>query len=198
MKVLWWTVSEWQAYGTVALVVVTSVYVVLTWLIASRAREAAEASNISAIAARDTAEIARKSAETGERSLLLQMMPLVFGAEVKTHRADKSSESLTEAILYGTGFAPAFNLEITVEQGEHVGSTGPISHYDPVRDGLRPIEVPAFELAKGEPYSVVVTYYDALGNGYRTLRNSLLGGQSLTTVERFDESTGEFIPLVGE
>lgn len=183
--ILWWSASEWQAVGTIALVVVTTVYVVYTANLAGHAKKSARS-------AQQSAQAAEKAATTAERGLLLQMMPLVFGHEVK-----KTGSGRNEVTLFSVGEAPAFNLMIVVRQDGREGDAGPLSFHDPAR-GTRQIDLLAkFQLVESpNPYEVEVSYYDALGNGYRTRRKSLLGGQSLTLVDRFDDETREWVPLV--
>jgi hypothetical protein len=188
-KVLWLRVEEWQAYGTIALVLVTAVYVALTGKLAKSARESADAS-------RESAKFAERSAHSAERSLLLQIMPLIFGHEVR--RVGGVETGLrTQVLLFSSGDSPAFNLVVTVRQDSSEGTAPPLSHITPGRDREWQIELdPPFEISRGQPYTVEVTYLDALGNGYRTQRDSLLRGESHTRIDRWDESQSTWVSLL--
>jgi hypothetical protein len=62
-RVLWWTVTEWTAVGTIALVLVTAVYVVLTSRIVRHAHRSASAAERAASAAADSATAAAAQLE---------------------------------------------------------------------------------------------------------------------------------------
>lgn len=176
--ILWWSTGQWQAVGTIVLVLVTIAYAVITGILSSHANRSATS--------------AEKSTRAAERGLLLQMMPLVFG-----RRVQKTGSGRTDVTLYATGDTPAFNLKIVVRQDGREGHSQPLSSYDPA-EGPRQIDLSSgFALVNyPHPYEVEVTYYDALGNGYRTRWTSLLGGESATHVDRWDEGTKEWVPLV--
>ena len=173
--------SELQAYAMIALTVVlvgiTGYYAYLTKRIASEAKNAAESAAYSARAT-------ERSALTAERGLILQAMPLVFGHKVKV-KAAGGEHGRTEVTLFGFGQMPAFQVCVDVRQDDNKGYAGPLDHHDPTR-GPRSIDLDAaFQLVDYDhPYDVEVTYQDALGTWYRTIRRSMRGGQSLSSVER--------------
>lgn len=181
---LWWSTAEWQALGTIVLVVVTGVYVVFTWKLAGHADR-------SAASAETSAEAAERAASAAERGVLLRVMPLVFG-----HQARMTGGGRCEVSLLSVNDVAAFNVVVVVRQDGQEGDAGPLSFLDPSHPPP-PIDLkPGFAISTGSQHEVVVSYYDALGNGYRTRRSSLVGTQSLSRVERWDETTKEWIPLV--
>lgn len=180
-----------QSVATAGLLIVTLAYVVYTAKLAGHAKKSASSSEKSAIAAEQSTAAAERAANAAERGLLLQVMPLVFG-----HRVQRTGGGRSEVTLFGFGNFPAFQVLVVVRQDNGEGTAGPIDHHDPSRE-RSPLDLtPGFQIDEASPYSVEVTYYDAMGTGYRTTRQSLLGGQSLTRIERYDDELGEWVLLV--
>jgi hypothetical protein len=181
-----------QSVATAGLLVVTLAYVVYTARLAGHAKTSASSAERSAIAAERSTAAAERAATAAERGLLLQLMPLVFG-----HKVQRTGGGRTEVTMFGFGSFPAFQVMVVVRQDDREGSAGPIDHHDPslVRS---PLDLtPGFQIRENSPYSVEVTYYDAMGTGYRTTRQSLLGGHSLTRIERYDDEADDWVLLVG-
>ena len=175
--ILWWSAAQWQAVGTIALVLITIGYVIYTAILSSHASSSAQS--------------AKESAAATERGVLLQVMPLVFGYEVRNTGGGK-----TEVVLFAIGDSPAFNVVVEVLQGANRGRAGPMALFDP---GMLPQNVDlssGFDFMPLLQYVVEVSYYDALGNGYRTRRTSFITGQSETHVDRFEEDRSEWVQLV--
>lgn len=182
--ILWWSTAEWQAVGTIVLVLVTIVYVAYTAILSGHAKK-------SATSAEESARAAERAATIAERGLLLQTMPLVFG-----HKVEMTGSGRWQVTLFSRGGAPAFNVLAVARQGDVEGDTGVLSDHDP-DDGPRELDLSqGFGLNDIDPYEVEVTYYDAIGHGYRTRRMSLLGGQSETHVDRYDDEAEEWVPLI--
>ena len=70
--IFWWSAAQWQAVGTIALVLITIGYVIYTAILSRHASSSAQS--------------AKESAAATERGVLLQVMPLVFGYEVRYTR----------------------------------------------------------------------------------------------------------------
>ncbi len=171
------TTAAWvQAIATVVLVLVTVVYTLRTHGMAKAAKKQSE----SALRAAQASEQAALSAEHG---LILKSMPILFGHRVRNTRA---SDVAASVILFGFG-QPAFAVMVTVTQeNNHDGELGPVDHVMPNPDGeqYKLLQSPDFSLIDEQPYTVEVSYYDAFGIGYRTQRRSMVGGQSLSNIER--------------
>lgn len=188
------TAGEWALVGvTFILVLITGYYAWATYHISGSANESAEAARDSAEAAKESAFSSVRSAEAAERGLLAQIMPLVFG-----HQVRNMGQSPAEVRLFGFGNLPAFGVtaEILQASSDEPGKVGPLDHVktNPEGEPFR-IKPDGFTIEEDQPYRVVVTYYDAMGTGYRTTRHSLLGGQSLNNIERQSED-GEWADLV--
>lgn len=179
-----------QSIATVGLLAVTLIYVVYTARLAGHAKSSASSSEKSAVAAEASTAAAERAAIAAERGLLLQVMPLVFGHDVRVKGNGRS-----EVTLFGFGNFPAFQVVVVVRQGVHAGGAV-IDHHDPSRQGS-PLELtPGFVIDDTSPYSVDVTYYDAMGTAYRTTRESLQSGQSLTRIDRHDDEIDDWVILV--
>ena len=104
--ILWWSSGQWQAVGTVVLVLVTLTYVIYTARLSEHAKRSATSAEKAASAAEHSASSAERAAETAERGLLLQVMPLVFGHEARVTGGGRS-----DVTLFGVGRFPAFTLQ---------------------------------------------------------------------------------------
>lgn len=125
--ILWWSSGQWQAVGTVVLVLVTLTYVIYTARLSEHAKRSATSAEKAASAAEHSASSAERAAETAERGLLLQVMPLVFGHEARVTGGGRS-----DVTLFGVGRFPTFTLQVIVRQNDHEGVAGPIAYHDPL------------------------------------------------------------------
>jgi len=174
-----------QALATVVLVCITIFYAIRTHHLAKNAKEQADA--------------ATRAATAAERGLMLQAMPLVFGKQVRNLARGGGESVPSEVVLFGFGQA-AFAVTVDVHQGpnDEFGYLGPLDHVLPTVAGeqYKLTGKPAWRLVDGQPYKVVVEYFDASGVAYRTTRWSLLGKQSLSNIERMIPGVDEWERLV--
>lgn len=78
MRVLWWTPVQWQAIGTIILVVITTIYVLLTRRIASSSERAAKAAEKSATSAETATAAMRHSVAVAEAALPIRFSALYY------------------------------------------------------------------------------------------------------------------------
>jgi hypothetical protein len=144
---LGWDSSAWTAVGTVALVLVTAAYVVLT---ARLSRHAA------------------RTAEASERSLLLESMPIVLPNPSGV--SNDPGGSRTGVNLANLGRQPALNGSIVAREAGRAVGEKTFSMLAP--GGSRSIDLPPQpEGFTWATFSLVVEYGDAVSNRYRLTRD---------------------------
>lgn len=170
----WWLVGP-----TVALVLVTIVYVIVTGRLAGHARSSAESADQSAKAAR--------------RALQLSAMPIYHG-----RRAVPWTPTMIRVWVTPLTDAPAFRAQAVVSQDGASWESGlekfltfPGDEEQLVID-IDVATQPNFD----QPYNVVMTYYDAIGTAYRTHRIGYLEGVSDFMLEEWDNAESAWVQLV--
>lgn len=141
----WINAASVSAATAVVLAALTAVYVVLTWRLARSAKD-------SSAAALESAVQAARAADTAERALIADLMPLVIA------RLRQSGVHGQRFVLMNVGRATALNVVVTYAGGD--------TPYPPIDAG----DEGAAEIPRvGGADEVTVTYDDAIGNRYRTI-----------------------------
>lgn len=189
MRVLGLDASSWTAIGTIALAVVTLVYVLLTGRLLSESRRAAQA-------AVRSAEAAQRASELSADALRLEAMPFVT---VSIGGSSSGGVHSIKPQLRNSGRSVAVDCTIVVTDSDSQ-SLEPSA----VAEKLEPSDSHISSITVGKQlyddiltlkrYRAEVEYFDALGTKYRTiLEESAPDRATAIEVER----NGEWQRLVG-
>lgn len=181
--------SSWTAIGTIALAVVTLVYVLLTGRLLSESRRTAQA-------AVRSAEAAQRAAELSADALRLEAMPVVT---VSIGGSSSGGVHSIKPKLRNSGRSVAVHCTIVVTDS-HAQSLEP----SVVAEKLEPSDSHTSSITVGKQvyddiltlkrYRAEVEYFDALGTKYRTILEENAPDRA-TAIEV--ERNGEWQRLVG-
>ena len=205
--ILWWSAAEWQAVGTIVLVLVTIWYAFRTHQMSKHARSSAASAERSAEAAERSAatsqaavEAAERSAVASETSTRLAIMPLVVVDP--TGRVDELQRAVYRFVIanYGVGVALNVSTEIEFRMPRHAGAlpetrtTTGIGVLPPGQTRNRSAAMHKVD-PPWEPSAATTEYQDAFGRRYRVFFTFARSGRE-AKVYRLDDAIGTWEQLV--